>query len=199
VEEFSKKPYHYENQFDIAPGQYRLKVVFSSGGERFGKVEKPLAVDAYDGKKFALSSLVLSTNYRPVASTTDLDALLIEDRTPLVTAGIQVIPSASNRFKNTEKPVVYVEVYEPLLAAAERTKEIAVAMQMQILDAKTGQQKSDSGLNRIPVPEKNGSPSIPSGTVVPVADLTPGSYRLILSAVDNAGNKSQRWTDFEVQ
>ena len=199
VEEFSKKPYHYENQFDIAPGQYRLKVVFSSGGERFGKVEKPLVVEAYDGKKFSLSSLVLSTNYRPVASGADLDALLIEDRTPLVTGGIQVIPSGANRFKNTEKPAIYVEVYEPLLAAAERPKEIVVAMQLQVLDAKTGQQKSDSGLNRIPVPDKNGSPAIASGTMLPVADLAPGSYRVILSAVDNAGNKSQRWTDFEVQ
>jgi len=199
VEEFTKKPYHYENQFDIAPGQYRLKVVFNSGSESFGKIEKPLAVEAYDGKKFSLSSLVLSTNYRPVASGTDLDALLIEDRTPLVTGGMQVIPSASNRFKNTEKPAVYVEVYEPLLAAPERPKEIAVALQIQILDAKTGQQKSDSGLNRIPVPEKNGSPAIASGTILPVAELTPGAYRLILSAVDNAGNKSQRWADFEVQ
>jgi len=199
VEEFAKKPYHYENQFDIAPGKYRLKVVFSSGGESFGKVEKLLAVDDYDGKKFTVSSLVLSTNYRAVASGTDLDALLIEDRTPLVAGGVQVFPSGANRFKNTEKPAVYMEVYEPLLAAAERPKDIAVALQIQVLDAKTGQQKSDTGLSRIPVPEKNGSPTIAFGTMLPVADLAPGSYRMILSAIDNAGNKSQRWADFEMQ
>jgi VWFA-related protein len=200
VEEFSKKPYHYENQFDIVPGQYRLKVVFSSGGDSFGKVEKLLAVDAYDGQKFSMSSVVISTNYRPAASMgSDLDALLIEDRTPLVAEGMQVMPGASNRFKNTDKPAMYVEIYEPLLTTAERPKDLAVAIQVRILDAKSGEQKGDSGLFRIAIPDKNGSPKVTSGTVLPIASLTPGSYRVIFSAVDSAGNKSQRWSDFEVQ
>jgi len=68
-----------------------------------------------------------------------------------------------------------------------------------VLDAKTGEQKSDSGLFRIPVPEQTGNPAIPSGTMIPVASLTPGAYRAIISAMDSAGNKSQRWADFEVQ
>jgi hypothetical protein len=200
VEEFNKKPYRYENQFDIAPGQYRLKVVFSSGGDSFGKIEKLLAVDAYDGQKFSMSSLVISTNYRPAASLgSDLDALLIEDRTPLVAQGMQVMPGASNRFKNTDKPAMYVEIYEPLLAAAERPKDLAVAIEVRILDAKSGEQKGDSGLFQIAIPDKNGSPKVTSGTVLPIASLTPGSYRVIFSAVDSAGNKSQRWSDFEVQ
>jgi len=42
VEEFQAKVYHYENQFDVASGEYNLKVVFSAGGESFGKVEQPL-------------------------------------------------------------------------------------------------------------------------------------------------------------
>ena len=36
VEEFAKKPYHYENEFEIASGQYDLKIAFSSGGQSFG-------------------------------------------------------------------------------------------------------------------------------------------------------------------
>ena len=197
---FNEKPYHYENQFDIAPGQYRFKAVFSSGGESFGKVEKPLAVDAYDGQKFAISGLVFSTNYRAAASMgTDLDALLIEDRTPLVTGGVQIFPSGSSRFKTTDKPLVFLEVYEPLLASAEAPKQLAVALQLRVLDTKTGEQKTDSGLFRIPLPDKSGNPAIPTGTQVPVASLTPGSYRLIMSAEDSAGNKTQRWADFEVE
>ena len=200
VEAFNEKPYHYENQFDIAPGQYRFKAVFSSGGESFGKIEKPLTVDAYDGQKFTISGLVLSTSYRAAASMgTDLDALLIEDRTPLVTGGVQIFPSGSNRFKTTDKPLIFLEVYEPLLASAEPPKSLAVAIQLRVLDAKTGEQKTDSGLFRIPIPDKGGNPAIPTGTQVPVASLTPGSYRLIMSAEDSAGNKSQRWADIEVQ
>ena len=67
------------------------------------------------------------------------------------------------------------------------------------MDMKTGEQKSDSGMYRIPVPEKRGNPAIPTGAMIPVASLKPGPYRLVMSAVDNAGGKSQRWADFEVQ
>jgi VWFA-related protein len=199
AEAFSEKPYHYENQFDIAPGQYRLKVVFSSGGESFGKIEKPLAVDAYDGQKFSVSGLAFSNSYLPASSRPELDALLIEDRTPLVSQGVQMIPAGSTQFKTSDKPAIYLEVYEPLLAATEPPKELAVALQLRVLDAKTGEQKSDSGLFRIPLPEKTSNPSIPTGTIIPVASLAPGTYRAIMSAMDSAGNKTQRWADFEVQ
>jgi VWFA-related protein len=200
VEAFNEKPYHYENQFDIAPGQYRLKVVFSSGGESFGKIEKPLAVEAYDGKKFTLSGLAFSTNFRPQGSGgSDLDTLLIEDRTPLVSQGVQVFPAGTNRFRSSDKVAVYLEVYEPLLAEAEPPANLAVALQFRILDAKTGEQKTDSGLFRIPMPAPSGNPAISSGNSLPVASIPPGAYRLIVSAVDSAGNKTQRWADFEMQ
>jgi hypothetical protein len=200
VEAFNEKPYHYENQFEIAPGQYRFKVVFSSGGESFGKLEKPLAVDAYDGTAFKLSALAFSTSVRAAASLgAELDAALIEDRAPLVTQGVQLIPAGSNRFKTTDKAAIYLEVYEPLLAAAEPPKDLAIALQLQVLDAKTGEQKVDSGMFRIPVPQKGGSPAIPTGAQVPVTSLTPGSYRLVLTAQDTAGHKSQRWADFDIQ
>ncbi len=42
LEEFQQKPLHYETQFDVASGKYDLKVVFSSGGASFGKVQSPL-------------------------------------------------------------------------------------------------------------------------------------------------------------
>ena len=41
-----RKPLHYENQFDIAPGKYTLKLVYTEG-ENFGKLEMPLEIDSY--------------------------------------------------------------------------------------------------------------------------------------------------------
>ncbi len=200
VETFNEKPFHYENQFDLAPGQYRFKVVFSSGGESFGKVEKPLAIDPYDGTALKLSGIAFSTHYRSAANMgTELDAALIEDRVPLVTQGIQMTPYGSNRFKPTEKPVLYMEVYEPLLASAEPPKDLAVALQLRVLDTKTGEQKVDTGLYRIPVPDKGGNPVLTAGSKVPVDELKPGTYRLVMSAVDSAGKSAQRWVDFDVQ
>jgi hypothetical protein len=74
-----------------------------------------------------------------------------------------------------------------------------VALQLKVLDSKTGEQKVDSGLFRIPVPDKAGNPVIAAGSQVPVDKLGPGSYRLVMTAQDSAGKQSQRWADFEVQ
>ena len=48
MEKFTAKPMHYQNQFDIGSGEYNLKVVFTSGGAGFGKLETPLSVDPFD-------------------------------------------------------------------------------------------------------------------------------------------------------
>ena len=82
---------------------------------------------------------------------------------------------------------------------AERPKDLAVALEVKILDIKAGTQKLDSGLYRIPLPDKGGNPVIPSGAQVPVSTLGPGTYRLVVSASDTAGKTTQRWADFEVQ
>ncbi len=75
VEEFAKKPYHYENQFEIASGQYELKVAVSSSGESFGKLEMPLVVDTYDTKQFGMSALALSKELHPLSQVSSgLDA-----------------------------------------------------------------------------------------------------------------------------
>src|SRR5580700_9167417 len=85
VEEFQKVPFRYENQFGIASGEYKLKVVFSSGNESFGKLEAPLSIDPYHGQEFSISGLALSNNIRRAADVSlDMDSELLEDRTPLV-------------------------------------------------------------------------------------------------------------------
>lgn len=128
----------------------------------------------------------------------NLDTDLIEDRTPLVTQGMQIIPTGSTRFKTSDTPVVYFEVYEPLLGSADLKEPVAVAVQFRVLD-KGGVQKSDTGLLRIPVPEKSTNPMVPLGMKVPVASLAPGSYRVVLSAFDSAGGGMQRIAEFEIQ
>ncbi|MGB6403122.1 MAG: VWA domain-containing protein, partial [Candidatus Sulfotelmatobacter sp.] len=97
VEEFQKQPFRYENQFGVASGEYKLKVVFSSGNESFGKLEIPLSIDPYIGTQFSISGVALSNNLRRAADVaTDMDSQLLEDRTPLLADGFQISPSASN-------------------------------------------------------------------------------------------------------
>jgi len=195
LEQFQKQPYNYENQFDVASGQYTLKVVFSSGNESFGKLQLPLAVDAYDGKQFSMSGLALSNQMQRVTDlSTGLDSELLGDRTPLVVQGVQVFPSASNRFKKTDNVGIYAELYAPLLTSP---KPPLVGVELIVMDRKTGEKKVDVAARP---GTQAGSAIVPMGIKVPVNALNPGSYRVELRAVDSAGNSAKpRTADFELE
>src|ERR1035437_4021734 len=124
VEEFNSKPSHYETQFDVASGHYNLKVVFNPhGAASFAKLEMPLVIDPYDGKQFTLSAVALSKEIHPLSQMgARLDAALLEDRTPLVTQGLQLVPSGSDQFKKSDHAGFYVEIYDSLLTGANPPK-----------------------------------------------------------------------------
>ncbi|MBV8906951.1 MAG: VWA domain-containing protein, partial [Acidobacteriia bacterium] len=146
VEQFQEKPLHYENQFDVAAGNYTLKVVFSSGGSDFGKVEMSLPIDPYDGSQFAMSGLALSKQFLRVSDAgLGLDAALIEDKTPLIANGVEVIPAGSPQFHKGEPALFYFELYEPLLAAPDPRNPPAVVVRERILDRQSGEAKEDTG------------------------------------------------------
>jgi VWFA-related protein len=185
--EFTKQPYHYQNQFDAAPGAYKLSVVLSSGGDNFAKFETPLKIDAYDGKKFTLGGVVLSKTIQAVDQIpTDVDATLLEDRTPMIVKGMQITPAASYSFKQSDRVVIYSQVYEPLLRSDAPPRVVAG---YSILDA-SNKQVFFSG--PIPLEEymQKGNAVVPFGLIVQVKDLPPGSYRLVLQAADGAHNQA---------
>jgi hypothetical protein len=188
VEEFRKKPFHYENQFDIASGAYALRVVFSSGDKSFGKLEAPLNVFPYDGKKITLSSIALSNNLAKLSDLdTTLDDQLLEDRQPLVVKGMQVLPSATDHFNKRDLAVAYIEVYDPAVAGE---KPPDLGLEYRIVDLKTGAQKLDVGLRDTKELMKPGNPVVPVGLKLPLDTLPPGRYRVDLRAQDSAGNST---------
>jgi hypothetical protein len=195
LEDFQTRPFHYENQFNVASGKYNLKVVFSSGSESFGKQNLALVIDAYDGKQFSMSGVALSNDVRRLGDmSTALDSELLADKTPLMVQGVQVIPSACNRFKKTDSAAVYAEIYAPLLLGP---KPPELAVELMIIDRKTGQTKVDNGSKAEVQP---GSSVVPVGIKLPIASLEPGSYRVALRALDSAGNEAKpRVADFEVE
>jgi VWFA-related protein len=192
MKEFVKIPYHYENQFDAAPGNYRLAVVLSAGGDAFGKFESPLQIDAYDGKKLTLGGLALTNTVQAIGQiSTGLDAALLEDRTPLVVQGMQIIPSGTNRFRKTDNVVLYSEVYEPLLAS---DKPPIVGVGFRLVNRVTEKEVFSSGPIRCDSFIQKGNSVVPVGLKVPVKDIPEGSYRLIFEAIDNAGNRAPNRT-----
>jgi VWFA-related protein len=194
---FAKHPYHYENQFYIAGGQYSLKLAVNSG-DKYGQYELPLVVDHYDPSKFGISDLALSRQFYKVAElSTALDDQLLSDRIPLVTQGLQIVPSGSNRFKTSDRVAIYLEVYEPQLASAAPPK---VTLKLRILDKKTGESKLEAGVPDTGSSMIPGNPVIPMGVPLPVDHLQPGSYVVELRASDSAGQSSiARKAEFTVE
>jgi VWFA-related protein len=213
LEAFLKKPFlHYENQIDVAAGSYDLKVLFSSGGEDFGKVEKnPLTIDPYDGKTLFLSGIALSTDFHKVSEVdSEMDSDLLDGRAPLVAQGMQITPRGSNRFKKADTAVCYLEVYEPLLRGAEASDaaggksaksaapQTGITVQVRLLDAKTGDPKTDTGAMDITKYGKPGNPVIPVAFRLKVEDLAAGSYIAEIRAADATHRVVARKIPFDV-
>lgn len=199
ADQAKRSPLHYENQFNIAAGKYTFKIAFSEGGQNFGKLEMPLEVDSFESGQFAISGLALSKEYHRVAQAGGLDMALIEDKTPLIADGLQVVPLGGNTFSGSDLAIFYVELYEPLLASATQTNPPVVAIRMRVLDRKTGDQKADTTLRELDPPPPPGNSVVPLIERMPVGSLGPGAYQLEVTAVDSAGHRAKRTTDFDIQ
>jgi hypothetical protein len=198
---------HYEKDVDGVPGKYTLKLVVSSGANSYAKLELPISIDPYDGKKLSLSSLALATKMRRVSQNdAGLDTVMEEDRTPLIVKGLQIFPSAQTSFKKTETVALYAEVYDPALTAAEPGKEVADFIRMRLLDGKTGEVKADSGVMRTcATPAEceaqlhQGNPVVPVALKVPISGLAAGPYVCELIAGDKVSGETRRAVKFNVE
>lgn len=187
--QFNDKPMHYENQFTVAPGQYNLTVVLSGGGQNFGKYQTPLAIDPYDGKALALSSVALSSDLERLSDVgAALDADLLAGRTPLVFESLEVVPSGSNRFKKSDKLALYAQIYDPHLETDEHAN---IQIGYRIVDEKTGKTILTTGAIDASKLIQKGSPVVPVALNIPLDRIPPGSYRVDVQAVEQGGGTTQ--------
>ncbi len=200
VDAFLKAPYHYENQLEVAPGQYNLRMALSSGDAGFGKVETPLKIDAWDGQALSASSLALSRSaHTSTDLTAELDGSLLERSRPLTANGTEVVPTGSSQFHTGERGFFYLEAYEPLLAATKAGAPLpVVGLKIRVLDRASGQPKQDSGIKVIAGFMKPGSRVVPIISDLPTATLPPGAYRLEVTVMRQTGTPIIRTADFDV-
>ena len=194
LDQFNARPFLYEKQFPIGPGSYTLKVAFSSGGKKFGKLETPLAIDHWEPKQFAISGIALSRSIRPAKDgASSLGVELADYRAPLVVNGMEVLATGSNIFKKSERAFIYAEIYEP--ARMDAALKLAVApslgVHVELVDA-AGKTRKDFGVMEPHLPETADSPVVPVGLIVTAPELDAGDYTLRLTAVDSEGRQSSR-------
>ena len=194
---FTKQPYHYQNQFDVAPGTYKLTVVFSAGGEHFGKFEAPIQIAPYLGKTITLGGVVLSTDFQKLdQDSNQLDAMLVEDRTPLIANGVQITPAAKYQFKRSDSVVLYSELYEPLLKSENPPK---IGAGYVVFDKVTDKKISATGVVLLDEFTQKGNSVVPFTLKLRISDLLPGTYRLILLGVDSANYQApQKEVEFTI-
>jgi hypothetical protein len=194
---FAKRPYHYENQFDLGAGRYVFRMAFTAGGDNFGKVEMPLVIEPWDSTTLALSALVIAAGTRQVPDlAAGLDDAFLEDRRPLRAGSLEITPSGNHRCSRASRCQAFIEVYEPLLAGP---KPPTVALRVRILDRRTGEQKLDSGPFGVTPYVRPGNPVTPVPLTLPVAGMAAGSYRIEVTALHSSGTDYVvRTADLEV-
>jgi hypothetical protein len=183
--EFWSLPVGYETQVDLPAGQYNLVVVLSDGS-KFGRVERPVTVEPYNGSSLAISSVMLSKRYRnaAVAAKEEEETHFVPEYIPLVSNGVQFAPAGDTRFERDEPLFAYFEVYEPLLVSAPST---TVQTRMRITDLKNGKLKVDTGLRSAADWIQPGSSVIHIAEQVAIRRLSKGTYELEVQASDSAG------------
>jgi VWFA-related protein len=198
VKDFAKGSFEYQSTFNIAPGSYTLKVALSAGGEKFGKYATPLEVEPFAGDALAVAGPALGEKFAPVSQlTANMDAALMEDRSPLVFKGMELVPSPSYRFAKSSAPVVYVEVYDPAL---KTDKAPYVGVLYNIVDRKTNKQVFSSNTILVNEYMQPGNPLVPVGFNLAIDQLQVGDYRLEIKGRDSVGGISAvRTADFSIQ
>jgi VWFA-related protein len=203
---FLKAPYHYVNQFKIAPGRYTVRVAFTSGASEpvgTGKAEAPLAIEPWNGQTPSMSGLALSHETRAAADlASSLDAALLEGPRPLIAKGNEIVPTGTSQFHKGERGFVYFEVYDPRLGAISasqaETQLPNATVRIRVIERATSREKDDSG----PIPAapfmRVGSPVVPIALALPTADLPAGVYTAEVSVVTGTDAPVVRTTDFDV-
>jgi VWFA-related protein len=186
--QFTATPLRYQNQFEVAPGKYRLDVVLSAGGQNFGKYETALDIDAYNGRTFTLSGLALSDHIERAGLGEAVQAALLQDQTPLIAKDVEIVPSGSNRFKKTELVALYAQVYDPSLAGPNPP---AVRVAFRVVDTKTNHEVIPTEAIDASEFVEKGNPVVPLGLKLPIENLPSGSYRLDMQAYDMSGTLSK--------
>ncbi len=193
-------PLHYENQFDIASGKYTVKVVYSEGGDNFGKLEAPLDIDPYSSDALAISGVALSKQYHRASEMgAMLDVAVMEDKTPLIADGLQIVPTGNTAFGKSDLALFYIELYEPLLVSADPKSPPTVNIRMRVLDRKTGEQKLDTNFLALEPAPPPGNLVVRLGGRMPISGLPAGAYKIEFTVADSADKSAQRTADFDIQ
>ena len=194
LEDFLRRPLHFERQFRIAPGNYRFRVIYRSGQGRAGAVETPLAIGPFDARRLSLSAIALSRELQPISQEA-MQEEIEAGKKPLVFRGSRIVVSGSDVFAKAGPAEAYFEVYEPVGSAPP----LHLALRLRLVDARSGEQKWASGDIELSGLARPGNPAIPVALKLPVAALAPGTYFAEFTVKDPVTGQAARSVEFRME
>ena len=142
-DDFLRHPLHYEQQFEVVPGNYQFKIIFRSAKDRFGAVEAPLAIDPFNNGQLSVSAIAFSRHVQPMtpeAAQEEAEA----GKYPLIFRGNRIAVSGSDVLSKTGTAEAYFEIYEPLASAAGT---VQLTMRLRLLNAQSNEPASTPAMS----------------------------------------------------
>ena len=192
--ELARRPIEYDTGFTLLPGKYMIKFLARDDETgRIGTYQTTFVIPNLN-KEVAhvpISSVVLSSQ------RVDLkDALFNaeknksrtkeEDVNPLVQNGQKLIPSVTRVFRQSQNMYVYLQAYEPGVAAAQPLVAFVSFYHEQTKTFETQPMEMTTGLaNRLQ--------TLPFSFSIPLGQVPPGEYDCQISVLDPTGKKAAFW------
>ncbi|HVY93472.1 MAG TPA: VWA domain-containing protein [Bryobacteraceae bacterium] len=175
----------YEHVFTLAAGTYTLRITVGSGAQVIGVKEVPLTIAPWSAGTFGMGQIALSVGAPAVSGPPRPGEL--------IAANHEFTPAAHESFQKSDRVYFYTEFDDAANPAA-------LILQFRVVDAATGAIKFDAAKGSVASFVRPGNPVVPVATIVPFAQLTPGSYRLEVTAGHaGAAETLTRSIDFEIR
>jgi hypothetical protein len=173
-------PTRYETQLELAPGEYSLQIVVTDG-EHFGRVETPVHVESMSQDRFAGGDILLCKRFHEVLEGAQA-AARAPKHVPLISNGMEFMPAGDLRFHKGERVIGYFEIYEPSVESTEPAH-----FRIRVSDAKTRENKIDSGLHEAGPEARLKNGVIPVAAEMATERLSPGAYEIEVQVSDATG------------
>jgi hypothetical protein len=178
-------PSHYQTQIELPAGNYDLQVVVTDG-EKFGRTQVPLTVEAPQPNGLAISGIVLCKRFQEAGEGVQA-AIRAPRYVPLVSNGKEFTPTGDKRFAKGERLVGFFEISRPSSGLSGD-----VHFQVKVTDPATGEVKIESGARTLEASDGENVLATPVAAEIGIAKLPPGKYRVNVQASDEHG-KNTEW------
>jgi VWFA-related protein len=191
----SRRNFHYDAGFTLAPGKYRMKfLVRENLSGKMGTFDMRFVVPdlAADSAVLKTSSVIWSNQREPLkaavgAAEKEKGARKLARSNPLVVGEEKVVPSVTKVFRRNQNMYISFDVYDAAPDPANlRARRVAVSMS---LFNEKGAKAFEAGPLRATELAATRPNAVPVQLQVPLKGLAPGRYTCQLNVIDEVGRK----------